>query len=220
MFLMKHCFRILLVGSSALFASALFAAPPATASGASTAPAVEFTSAAFKPENTDYRIIPNDQIRFHITGEQDETLFQRVSSQGEISVPFLGTVKVVNLTLRETEILMEKRYREEGFFIEPQVILSFESYAPRTISVLGQVNSPVQIDFTTERKQMGIVNAITRAGGFTRVAKADTVKVMRTVDGKETTFTVNVAAYLNETAKEQQFMLLPDDIIFVPERVF
>ena len=215
---MKHAF---LAGCAALFASALIAAPTTPAPIATDTPAPAATvTAAPKPENTDYRIIPNDQIRFHITGEPDETLFQRVSSQGEISVPLLGAVKVAGQTLRETEIAMEKRYREEGFFIDPQVILSFESYAPRTVSVLGQVNSPVQIDFTSERKQMGIVNAITRAGGFTRVAKTDSVKVMRTVDGKETTFTVNVAAYLNETSKELQFKLLPDDIVFVPERVF
>lgn len=207
---MKHS---LFAGCAALFASALFAAPLATAPAAPV-------SAETKAENRDYRIVSNDQIRFHITGETDETLFQRVSSQGEISVPLLGAVKVAGLTLRETEVAMEKRYRDEGFYIDPQVILSFESYAPRTVSVLGQVNNPIQVEFSTERKQMGIVNAITRAGGFTRVARTDSVKVMRTVDGKEATFTVNVAAYLNETAKDQQFMLLPDDIIFVPERVF
>ena len=125
-------------------------------------------------------------------------------------MPLLGTVKVAGLTLRQTETLMEKRYRDEGFFIAPQVILGFESYAPRTVSVLGQVNNPLLVEFTLERNQMGIVNAITRAGGFTRVARTDAVKVMRTVDGKETSFTINVAAYLNETAKETQFKLLPE----------
>jgi len=43
---------------------------------------------------------------------------------------------------------------------------------------------------------------------------------MRIVEGKETAFTVNVTAYLNETSKEQEFRLLPDDVVFVPERVF
>jgi polysaccharide export outer membrane protein len=176
---------------------------------------------AINPESTDYRIVPNDQIRFHITGEADETLFQRVSSEGQISVPLLGAVKVAGRTLRETETLMEKRYRDEGFFISPQIILSFESYASRTVSVLGQVNNPIQVEFPIERGQISIVNAITRAGGFTRVARTDAVKVMRIVEGKEVAFTVNVAAYLNENAKEQQvFKLRPDDVVFVPERVF
>lgn len=168
----------------------------------------------------DYRIVPNDQIRFRVTGELDEVLIQRVSSQGEISVPLLGAVKVAGFTLRESEGLVEKLYRKAGFFINPQVILAFETYAPRNVSVLGQVNNPNQLDFPIEHSAMGIVSAITRAGGFTRVARTDAVKVMRIVDGKDVSFTVNVTAYLNETNKEPQFQLQPDDIVFVPERVF
>jgi protein involved in polysaccharide export with SLBB domain len=164
--------------------------------------------------------VPNDQIKFHITGELEDPLIQRVTSQGEISVPLLGAVKVAGLTLRESEALMEKLYRDEGYFIEPQVILSVDTYAPRTVSVLGQVNNPNQVDFPIERSELGIVTAITRAGGFTRVAQIDAVKVMRTVNGKDVSFTVNVSAYLNKNTKDEEFKLLPDDIVFVPERVF
>ncbi len=169
---------------------------------------------------SDYRVVPNDQIRFHVTGELDEVLIQRVSSQGEISVPLLGAVKVAGLTLRESERLVEKLYRSGGFFINPQVILAFETYAPRNVSVLGQVNNPNQLDFPIEHSAMGIVSAITPAGGFTRDQRTDAVKVMLIVEGKDVSFTVNVAAYLNETSKEAQFQLQPDDIVFVPERVF
>jgi len=180
-------------------------------------PAAEATG---NPANTDYRIVPNDQIKFRITGEPDDPLIQRVTSQGEVSIPLLGAVKVAGLTLRESEALMEKRYREEGYFIDPQVILSVDTYASRTVSVLGQVNNPNQIDFPIECNEIGIVTAITRAGGFTRVAQTDAVKVMRTVDGKEVSFTVNVAAYLNKNTQDDEFKLLPNDIVFVPERVF
>lgn len=169
---------------------------------------------------SDYKIVSRDQIRFQVTGEADDPLVQRVTSAGEISVPLLGAVKVAGLSLRESETLLEKKYRELGFFLNPQVILSFESYAPRTVSVLGQVNNPTQVEFSIEREKMGIVTAVTRAGGFTRVAQTDSVKVMRTIDGKETVFNINVSAYLNEAAKAQEFKLMPDDVVFVPERVF
>jgi len=168
----------------------------------------------------DYRIAPRDQLQFQVFEEADATLLQRVSSTGEISVPLLGAVKVAGHTLREAETMIEKRYREEGFYLKPQVILSFQSYAPRNISVLGQVNNPNQIDFSIERGTIGIVTAITRAGGFTRVARPDAVRVMRTINGRETSFTVNVASYLDDKSKEQEFRLMPDDIVFVPERVF
>jgi protein involved in polysaccharide export with SLBB domain len=206
-FFHQRSLRTFLIGCAGLLASALFAA----------------SDSSDKTTGGDYRVVPNDQIRIRVTGETDDSaspLIQRVSSQGEISLPLLGAVKVSGLTLREAERLTEKRYHDEGFFINPQVILGFETYAPRNVSVLGQVNNPNQLDFPIEHNAMGIVSAITRAGGFTRVARTDAVKVMRTVDGKDVSFTVNVAAYLNETTKEPQFQLQPDDIVFVPERVF
>lgn len=171
-------------------------------------------------DTADYRIASRDQLQFQIFEEADSVLLQRVSTAGEISVPLLGPVKVAGLTLRESETLIEKRYREEGFYIKPQVILSFQAYAPRSVSVLGQVNNPNQIEFAIERGSIGIVTAITRAGGFTRVARTDAVRVMRTVNGRETSYTINVASYLDEKSKDQEFRLMPDDIVFVPERVF
>jgi polysaccharide export outer membrane protein len=209
-----------LISSTAVFTRLLFCAIFVGCLNILPVPLVSAETIVGQATAFDYRIAPRDQIKFQITGETDEPLLQRVSSGGEISVPLLGAVKVVGLTLRETETLIEKRYRDGGYYLNPQVVLYFESYAPRIISVLGQVNNPVQVEFSIEREQMGIVGAITRAGGFTRVAQTDSVKVMRTVDGKETVFKVNVASYLNETAKDPEFKLFPDDVVFVPERVF
>jgi protein involved in polysaccharide export with SLBB domain len=200
----RNCLRLLAL-------AALAALPPA--------PILAQEQAA--PLNIgDYRIAPRDQVQFLVFEEPDVVVLQRVSSAGEISVPMLGAVKVAGLTLRQAESMLEKRYRDGGYYLNPQVILSFQAYAPRSISVLGQVNNPSQIDFAIERDQLGIISAITRAGGFTRVARTDSVKVMRMVEGKETSFTINVAAYLDERSKEQEFKLMPDDIVFIPERVF
>jgi len=195
---------------------ALVADPPATPA----APAGATAPQGSGPDARDYRIAPRDNLQFQIFEEPDSLLLQRVSSDGEIAVPLLGSVKISGMTLRQAESYIEEHYREGGFYLKPQVILSFESYAPRSVSVLGQVNNPNQIDFSIERGDIGILTAITRAGGFTRVAQTDAVKVIRTIDGKETTFTVNVTAYLNDKDATQQFKLMPDDIVFVPERVF
>ncbi|HEY5227493.1 MAG TPA: polysaccharide biosynthesis/export family protein [Opitutaceae bacterium] len=185
-----------------------------------TASLLSAPAAGSKGDTSDYLIEARDQVKFQVTGEPDDPLIGRVSSAGEIAIPLLGAVKVAGLSLKQAENLMERRYREGGFFLNPQVILSFEAYAPRSVSVLGQVNNPSSVDFTIERQDIGIVSAITKAGGFTRVARPDSVKVTRNIDGKDTTFTVNVAAYLSETSTESEFKLMPDDIVFVPERVF
>jgi len=120
--------------------------------------------------------VPRDQIKFQISGEPTTPYYSVYRQRGEISAPLLGAVKVSGLSLRETESMMEKRYRDGASFLNPQVILSFESYAPRTISVLGKSTTQFKSSFSIERDQMGIVSAITRAGGFTRVARTDAVR--------------------------------------------
>ncbi len=168
----------------------------------------------------DYRISPRDLVQFQIFEEPDTLILQRVSASGEISVPMLGLVKVSDRTLREVEESAQKAYIERKFFVHPQVIVTVQAYAPRSISVLGQVNHPEQIMLPIEAGHIGIMQAITLAEGFTRLAKSDEVRVMRTVDGREEQHVVNIEGYLASKGAQADFQLRPDDIVFVPERVF
>jgi len=168
----------------------------------------------------DYRICPKDQIQFQVFGEPDTLVVQRVSASGEIPVPMLGDFKVSGLTLREAEKRIAARYIARGIFVDVQVILNIQAYAPHSVSVLGQVGKPGVVDFPLERDSIGIVDAITQAGGFTRVSKADSVRVIRKNEGREESIVINVSAYLDNKAAGNQFMLRDDDIVYVPERTF
>ena len=58
------------------------------------------------------------------------------------------------------------------------------------------------------------------AGGFTRIAKSDAVRITRKDDaGAERTFTVDVEKMLAGRGGET-FLVQPGDVVFVPERVF
>jgi polysaccharide export outer membrane protein len=72
--------------------------------------------------------------------------------------------------------------------------------------VNGEVRSPG--DYSYERG-LTIHKAITMAGGFTDKAAKRSTKVMRVVNGKELTLEVSLDA-----------LVLPDDIIVVPQRFF
>jgi hypothetical protein len=72
-----------------------------------------------------------------------------------------------------------------------------------------------------EADTLPIVAAITRAGGFTRIGRSESVRITRTaLDGSPQTFTVNVKTMLDGTARAAPFMLLPGDVVFVPEAIF
>ncbi len=214
----SYCGKYLAIGllAAVLAPSLAFAVTEPTATAASSAQA----ATGDLSKNDDYMVAPRDSIQFQIYDDTDLQSTQRVSGSGEISVPMLGTVKVGGLTLRQAERLLEKMYVDGGYYIKPQVILSVQTYVSRSVSVLGQVNHPDHIEFPIEQAEIGVVQAITLAGGFTRVAKVDGVRIMRKVDGKEQQFTINVSDYLDSKNGAGEFKLQAEDIVYVPERVF
>ncbi|RME73340.1 MAG: sugar transporter [Verrucomicrobia bacterium] len=156
-------------------------------------------------------------------GQPDIRTVQRLTSNGEIRLPLIGRVSLRGLTVREAELEIERLYREGGYYVEPQIMLSVQQYSERYVAVFGQVRNPQRIPFPPETEEMGILQAITMAGGFTRIAKMDAVQVSRTNEkGEQERFEVDVSRLLKakRSSDESEFKLLPGDLVFVPERTF
>jgi Periplasmic protein involved in polysaccharide export len=210
---MKKFLLVLLVAPLAAFANTTDDAQNATL-------AREFSPAS--TASPDYRISPRDLVQFQVFNQPDMTIAQRVSANGELRLPLLGTYAIAGRTLREAEDELEKLYRSRGFFVSPQVILSVEEYGERYVSILGQVKNPERIPLSVETKSIGILQAITQSGGFTRVARTDQVQVLRvSPEGREERLVVNVDDLLRPgRSSVSEFQLQSGDIVFVPERVF
>src|SRR4051794_32579801 len=88
-------------------------------------------SAAAPLPSSDYHISSGDMIEFKIYNQADMTTLQRVTATGEIRLPLIGTVNLADFTVRKAESMLEQRYRDEGFFVAPQVILSVQQYGDR-----------------------------------------------------------------------------------------
>lgn len=177
----------------------------------------------FAPANGDYRIAPRDLLQFQMYEEPDMAVAQRVTASGEVRLPLIGTVNVAGMTLRAAEEHLRRRYIEEGFYINPQVILSLQQYDDRTVSVLGQVNKPDAIPFPLEQRTISLARAITLAGGLTRLARADSIQITRRgPKGEDERFVLNLESALSNKpgAKGADFELQPGDVVFVPERTF
>jgi polysaccharide export outer membrane protein len=65
---------------------------------------------------------------------------------------------------------------------------------------------------------MSVIQAITLAGGFTKVASKNNTNVTRIIDGQEQKIRVAVDDIGN--GRERNFLLKPGDIVFVPESFF
>ena len=168
-----------------------------------------------------YRLFVRDLVQIAVQGEPDVSVQRRLDGSGEVAVPLLGNVKLSGLTVAEAQVEIARRYRAEEIFIHPEVVLSVVEYSPKEVLVLGQVGKQGKLLLPPEADNISIIEAVTGAGGFTRIAKSDAVRVTRKDErGAERVFTVDVEKLLAGRAGAESFQLQPGDVVFVPERVF
>ena len=86
---------------------------------------------------------------------------QTVDSEGNISVPYAGTVHARGRTVTEVQRTIVDQLKNQA--IKPQVVISVVDQRTSMISVLGEVNRPER--FPASAAGEHLLDAITRAGG-------------------------------------------------------
>lgn len=177
-----------------------------------------------------YSLMSQDLVEVRTFGEDDLSVETRVDTAGKIRIPLIGNVIVKELTIRQAEKRVEKAFVDARILRKPQVTIRVLEYATRKISILGQVKSPGDVEFPREVGSMDIVEAISKVGGFSAIAKSDRVLITRTVVNKsgertQEKFTVDVEDMISGRRsrggeEDVGFKLYPGDVVFVPERLF
>ena len=161
----------------------------------------------------DYHLGPDDALKITVYREDELEREVRVSSDGYISFPLLGKVKAEGLTVPELENRLTEGLKR--YLKRPQVTVFIQEYS--TITVTGQVRKP---DSYPLRGELTVIEAIGLAGGFTKIASRNNVKVMRIENGEKKTITVRVADISKKGDKTKDISLKRGDIVFVPESLF
>ena len=190
----------------------------------SIAPAQPAVPAKTEKKYVAYRITRGDRVSVSVHGEADLTGGgKRVEAIGTINLSLIGEIRLVGLTIAEAQEAIAKAYRDGRFLRNPQVSVTVDEYAPRNVILSGKINTPGRQEIPPDT-EMTIINMISKAGGFGETAKGTAVKVTRTLpDGSSRTFTLDVESAMKGRAKSDSgdaaFVLEPDDVIFVPEKI-
>ncbi|KPH81474.1 polysaccharide biosynthesis/export family protein [Bosea vaviloviae] len=89
---------------------------------------------------------------------------QAIDSDGNISVPFAGSIPAAGKTNVEVQRTIVDRIKNRA--IEPQVIVALGQQRTGLVTVLGEVNNPVRFPAPASGAGDKITDAITRAGGI------------------------------------------------------
>ena len=167
---------------------------------------------------SDYVLQPQDLIRVQVFQEEELNREVRLSQESSVNLPLIGNVDLKGKTARQAEEKIRAAY-DRDYLVNPQVNLFVLEYAKRYVNVLGAVGSSGVVIFPPE-EGLTLIQAITRAGGFSRIADKKHVTLKRTNDDGKTETSIINADDIVKGRTDDSWPLQPNDTISVPEIIF
>jgi polysaccharide export outer membrane protein len=152
-----------------------------------------------------------DKLRVVVWEQDGLDVDVTVQPDGNISLPLVNDVQAAGLTVEALRNDLDERYRE--FILEPTVSVIVQEIRSLKIYVIGEVNHPGEYDLLS---YTDVLQAITKAGGFTIYAKKSKVEIIRTFGGQKIKTRFNYNQVLRGKNLQQNIPLKPGDVIIVP----
>ena len=195
---------------------AIFLFLPAGCGSKAATPAPQAISAdpgVFENILSHYYLQPGDKlgITFYLNPELNENVIVR--PDGRISLQLIDEVEVAGLTPSQVKQLLADKYTPH--LINPTPDVRVQSFGGQRVYVGGEVNSPGLI---TLKGRTTVAQAVFESGGFKTDADLKEVLVVsRGVDKGPLTRTVNIKKALKGKLPEEEMLVKPFDIIYVPK---
>lgn len=154
-------------------------------------------------EPLEYLLGTGDKVRVTIFGHEDLSGEFEIDSAGQLSLPLIQQVRAGGLTVSQLEGEITSALRPD-YLKNPKVSIQVLNYRP--FYILGEVNAPGSYSYVNG---MTVINAVALAGGYTYRARENEVKIIRVDDPERA-----------EQPADHATMVLPGDVIMVPERYF
>lgn len=161
---------------------------------------------------SDYPLGTGDAIRIQVFQNPDLTLETRVSENGTITYPLIGTVKLGGLSVSVAEKRIAYSLEQGGFVKQPQVNITVVQIRGNQVSVLGQVNRPGRFPLETANTRLS--DMLANAGGATP-SGSDIVLVVGIRSGKPFRQEIDIPSIFLADKVQDDILLQGGDSIYV-----
>ncbi len=134
-------------------------------------------------------LTPGDVVDVKVYQEEELNTRARVESDGTISMPILGLVKVGGQTVEQAQKLIRDLLFKD-YLQNPQVTLAVADSAKKRFCILGEVRQPGFYSIP-DNETMTVLQAISLAGGYTAYAQPGRTTIKRVTDGVPTVFSID-----------------------------
>lgn len=168
--------------------------------------------------STRYHIGAGDDLNVFVWQNNDLSTHIKVRPDGMISLPLVNDIPAAGKT--PTELAQDIEHRLKKYVNNPTVsvmVNSFVGLDSEQIRVVGEAAKPQTIPY---RKRMTALDAMIAAGGLTRYAAGDRSTLVRTVDGRQESYTLRLSKLLQDGDMSANVPLEPGDVIVIPQTYF
>ncbi len=158
-----------------------------------------------------YKIGNGDVLAIHVWKEPDLSNETFVRMDGMISLPLLNDVQASGLTTMQLKETIEKKL--EVLVDSPTVTVIVKTPTSQKYYVLGEIGRTGEYDLL---KDLTVLQAFARAGGFTEWATKTKIILLRVENGKEKIITINYKDIIKGKDFGQNILLKANDTIIVP----
>ena len=170
-----------------------------------------------KTPEISYKIAPRDKLDIQVFNYSELTTkinvdsdptdrATTVASDGTVTMPLLGRVKISELTKEEASLMLQERYRE--FLKQPVVKIEILN---QRIYVIGEVNKPGVVPLVEE--SISLIEAIAQAGDINIYGERRSIKIIRGDHRNPTISSVDLTKLAS--LQTNDLMLTPGNVVYV-----
>lgn len=177
-----------------------------------------FAAPASNEPPPEYRIGPGDSLNIFVWNHPDLSVNVPVRPDGLISTPLVENLQAAGRTPSQLARDIEERLSE--YVRSPKVnviVTSFVGALADQIRVVGQAVRPQSLPY---RANMTLLDVMIQVGGLTEFAAGNRARVVRNVDGRQSTIRVRLDDLLNKGDMRANMQMLPGDVLIIPESRF
>lgn len=172
-----------------------------------------FVAALACAQDTAYRLLPEDVIRVMVYNEAQVNALLPIGKDGNVSVPFIGTVRAEGKTTVELETEFAAAYMQRLKLRDPKVSVTIERYRTVRASVGGFVGNPGNYEMRPGDTVLTLLNR----GGGPVPDRADLRRaVMRRATSKEL-IPIDLYSMLILGDTSQNYEVMDGDELTIPE---
>jgi len=170
----------------------------------------------------EYTVGVDDVIEVLVWKQPDFSHTFRVSPSGNIFYPFLGTIRIAGLTLKEIETTIKEKLEEE-YIKDAKVGVVIKESNSRTISIFGEVRDPGVYNIPKGTPVLEVLfkagGVTEKAGSFLRITRKKQISAEEKADVPLVeNLKVDIEKLMVKGDLSQNVLILPGDILYISQK--